>query len=160
MAEITAMTEETIREMYGKGLPPAEMAAELNLALGTVYGLLSRLGLKVKRTRSAETVKKYDEAMKAYTETDEPATSICRRLGLSYNLFYLELGRRGVPARGTEIAAKGKPLMDRAVEMYQQGEPGWKITQETGVQNPRLYTELHKRGIPLRVRSPYAEEAK
>lgn len=69
--------------------------------------------------------------------------------------LYTILRELGQPVRVNlpERLETRRMQMDSAVDLYKKGLPIWKIVEETGIDQPSLHTELHKRGIPGRRRT-------
>lgn len=152
---MNAETELELVEMLKKGAPPAEVAAELDVSLSSVYRIARMYKVTIPGARRSvlDTMTEEDRnsAIKAY-EDGTSASEIIGIYGLNYNAWYKLLRERGVEL--AVIQAENEELhsarMEHAIELYTKGVFLWKIVSETGIAQPQLHAELHKRGIKLR----------
>ena len=143
------MEEDKIQEillMHDAGITPANIAAELNASVQTVRRLLKERGRE-----PLSKVKPLDEEgiAKAY-QAGESVPKILKDFHINYGVLYRVLQENEVPLRKVAGASVTNMRIERAVELYLAGAPLWSIKQETGVPQPTLHAELHKREITLR----------
>lgn len=142
-------------EMSNKGVPIDQIALELDVAQSTIYRWLRESGA-AKKDRVKSVLDKLSESeRKDITErwlAGSSALSLIQEFGLNYNAFYRLMREEGVEydAKKDERAQDRTDRMNTAVTMYENGEYLWKIKLETGVYQPALHEELHKRDIVLR----------
>jgi len=98
--------------------------------------------------------KKVPEAaiIKEYLSTDPiiSVPEILERYKISHSLLYTILMTNDIPTRQVALSKVVEVRLNHAIKMYQTGLPLWQISQETGIAQPRLHSELHLRNIPLR----------
>lgn len=135
-----------ILDMWDKGLTASQIADELEISATTVRTEVKRSGRNVHKPKNhpneAEIVSRYANGA--------PIPELLQKYGVSYPQLYNMLARNDVPIRRAAQAQGRVKMMETAIEMYEKGVAIWKISQETGVAQPTLHAELHKRGIPLR----------
>jgi transposase-like protein len=153
MDKISEARKSEIVEMYKAKMEPSLIAAECDVAIETVYKVLRQegvdLGDRFLRKWSPEQL---DEIVTQYN-SGMAITEVCRTYDISgYQQLYEILRRLGIPPRThskAAITAKNEQL-DRAIQMYLEGEPIWFIIEETGISQPKLHQTIHSRGIQLR----------
>lgn len=138
--------EQEIVEMHKAGLGLGAIAEELGLSTTAIRSVLQKYGIS---TRKIFATKDEDEIIEEYL-AEGPIPEILRKHTITYGKLYSILARHGIPTRKVLNKEGRKLALNRAVEMYEEGYPIWKITEETGVHQPTLHTELHKRGVQLR----------
>lgn len=145
MIDESKVTE--LLSMHESGLSISAIASELGISNQTVRKILKEHGKETARQRS----KGVDEEaiMQGYLE-GTPVPAILKQYDISYTLLYSILAKNNVPTRKVSEAEITNVRLDRAVELYIAGAPLWSIRQETGIMQPTLHNELHKRGVPLR----------
>ena len=146
---------EEAKEMSEKGAPVDQIALELDVAQSTIYRWLRETGAEMKDRVKSVLDKLTPAQRQDITERwlgGSSAWSLIQEFGLNYNAFYRLMREEGVEydAKKDERALDRTDRMDTAVKMYEGGEYLWKIKLETGVYQPALHEELHKRGIVLR----------
>jgi hypothetical protein len=153
---VTDSVKATIMEMAIKGATPDVIAQEVNISISTVYHILKDEGLKAAHKSHGIGKERSDEMCKKYVETQTPVSALLVEFGATHQQLYIALAERSIPTRALifkeQVEKHGNVRMEKAIELYQQGCPGWKIDQETGVRPPDLYNEMHRRGLPLRGR--------
>jgi len=138
--------EQEIVEMYKAGLGLGAIAEEMDLSTTAIRNILQKHDVPTRITRPSTDE---DKIVERYL-TSEPIPGILKDFNISYGRLYSILARHGVPTRKV-LNKQGRELaLDKAVEMYEEGHLIWKITEETGVAQPTLHAELHKRGVSLR----------
>jgi len=135
--------EAEIIAMYDSGLKVADIAQEAMVSQSTVRKVLGER-LQRRRVRTDE-----DEIITEYT-SDVPVPQILVDHGLTYSALYSILYRNGIPPRKVAVQEMRNERLETAVQMYLDGVKLWQICNETGVHQPTLHAELHRRGIPLR----------
>jgi len=134
-------------EMFEQNISVKDIAEELDVSPATVHRHLKEQGYD-----SSIHVRKVneDEILKAYQDNARSIASILREYDITYSIFYGILNDHDIPIR-KEAQANGKEkALVAAIEMYKRGDPLWMIKQNTGVHQPVLHAELHKRKVPLR----------
>jgi len=144
------MEEEKVQEilmMHDAGVNLAGIASELNVSPQTARRVLKDHGKETARRR----LKTVDEeaVVREYLEST-PVPAILKQHGISYTLLYSILAKNDVPTRKVATLVTTNARLDKAVELYIAGLPLWNISQETGIMQPTLHSELHRRGVPLR----------
>lgn len=138
--------EQEIVEMHKGGLGLGAIAEEFSLSTTAIRRVLEKYGMSTKKVHAT---KDEDEIIELYLEGG-PIPEILTEHTITYGKLYSILARHGVPTRKV-LNKEGRQLaLDRAVEMYEEGYKIWKITDETGVHQPTLHAELHRRGVQLR----------
>jgi transposase-like protein len=145
-----------VSKMYNAGLSQPAIAEELDLAPSEVTRILIQAGWIEKQGRKSSAANLAAEQRAAivqqYSDGVVSVSQIIATYGITWNALYNILSDAGVPYR--EIRQQDKlaraARRDRAVEMYKGGARLWEIEQETGIRQPVLHAELHRREIPLR----------
>jgi hypothetical protein len=140
-------TQEIV-DMLSNGIPPKQVALEMGMSQTAVRNVMKAQGLgpgKALRTPLLDV----QAIAEAYVRGD-PVPNILHEHDITYTKLYKVLGDLNIPIRKVADADARKMRMDTAVQMYEAGAPLWQIKQETGVHQPTLTAELHKRGVPLR----------
>jgi hypothetical protein len=143
-------------EMFQAGMSLTDIAAELDCAPKIVRAMLveERLIQRPGRQSNATAVKEDDrkQMIKDYVENKVPAIQLIQQYRLTWNAFYHILDEEGIKYREIKQVDRMARLqrLDRAIEMYVGGARIWEIENETGIRQPVLHGELHKRSIPLR----------
>jgi len=147
-----------VAEMYEGGISVADMSEELGTSSAYIYMLLKRAGVDTGGGYGAGILRRLGERTKAdliqdYIDGEKTVMSILAEYSITYTQLYNLLAIAGVPTRKTAYDARvSDKRKDIAVDMYKEGHLLKVITAETGVSQPTLHYELHKRGIPLRQR--------
>ena len=162
MSRVPANLEDSIREsiitMYQSGITVQDIANEIEGATpGYVRAVLREAGILAGPGRRDSLVDKFDdatlEAMMLDYYQDMPMPEILVKYRLArHEQFYRILASIGHGARKIqpEVVMSRKDRDERALELYKQGAPIWKIRDETGIPQPRLHYLVHTRKIPLR----------
>lgn len=143
------MNAETISEilaMWDADQSVATIASELGISAQGVRNVLRSGGKDLNRV---VVTSKEKEAVSAYV-SGVSVPEILQKYGLTYSKLYTALAHSEVPLRRTVEAPGRKEALERALILYQEGAPLWKIKAETGIAQPTLHSELHIRNIPLR----------
>ena len=90
-----------------------------------------------------------DAIAQGYVE-GQPVPALLTAFHINHQKLYQILKSHDIELRKVSAAAVIAIRLDRAVDMYVAGLPLWAIKNETGVSQPTLHAELHRRGIPLR----------
>lgn len=157
MSKITELEEQEIVQMADAKMTPIEMADELGLSLPSIYAVMRKYGYKISKPGRGST---YDRLtpeqqvdIKERYEAEESIAAIMTDYNIGgHAVFYSLLRKMGIPLRTKklEVLEAKEMIMDQAVSMYVAGHPLHDIKEETGVHNPMLHAELHKRKVPLR----------
>ena len=132
--------------MHDGGIPISEIAREMGMSNDTVSRILKEHGRDTSRK-----AKPVDETGITQDYLDEVSVpDILAKYGISYARLYKVLEDNGVPTRKAAQSEVKSKRLEHAVSLYQNGMPLWAIKQETGVSQPTLHEELHKRNVPLR----------
>jgi len=154
--------EESIRQtivmMYQGGISVQNIVQEVEgVTSRDVRMVLKEMGILSGPGRRPTVIESYDESILNEMLIDYYDKMPMRELMEKYQIrsmdrFYLILRELGQPARqNTPEHMDGRKMrLDHACDLYKQGVPIWKIVEETGVDQPRLHAELHKRKIPTR----------
>lgn len=155
--EVEALATEAAN-MQAAGMPSEAIAAELGISVPYLYKLFKQEGIELEPSGGRRSIVDDldDDAkellIRVYQTREVPLSSVLAEFGMSYNQMYTLLRREGVDVRefiDNERETK-KVRMDIAVKMYEEGARLWLIEDETGIHQPELHRELHKRGIELR----------
>ncbi len=150
------MDNTEVIEMFKAGMSSGDIAIEMDVPAKDVRAVLEEAGLlehpgrkSMAASIDAPTRK---ELITDYLNNKVPAIQLIQRYGLTWNAFYKILDEEGIQfreVRQVDKLARAQRL-ERAVEMYLGGARLWEIENETGIRQPVLHSELHKRGVPLR----------
>lgn len=143
------MEEDKVQEllaMYDAGVNVINIAAELGVSGQTIRRVLKEHGKEISR-RAA--VLDEEAIVKDYVGR-MAVPEILAKYKITYAMLYKILATNGIPTRKIENASGHDMRLDHAVQMYEAGLPIWTIKQETGIAQPTLHAELHRRSIPLR----------
>ena len=140
-----------ILQMFDQGMVPKSIASELEVSETLVRHVLKENGRsRLKRSRGMST-EKVEEICNDYTGNMGVAEIIAKH-NISYATLYAALVKMEIPLRryssSDEEAQKAR--VDQCLTMYKDGVPLWKITMETGFQQPQIHQLVHKHSIPLR----------
>ena len=158
MAKATEVQEQEVVQMADAKLDPLIMADEIGLSLPTIYGIMRKFGYKVakpgrKSTYDRLTPEEMEDIRNRYEDANESVASIMADYGIGgHSVFYALLRKMGIAMRTKtlDVLEVKEMMMDQAVNMYVGGHPLYDIFEDTGIHQPRLHAELHKRGIELR----------
>lgn len=143
------MDESKIQEMlvmFDAGISVVGIANEFGVSTQTTRRILKDRG---KETGHKTRVVNEDAIARAYQE-GTPVPDILATHKITYAVLYKILADHEIPTRKAEHRGMGTSILDRAVELYEAGVPLWSIKQDTGVAQPTLHSELHRRGVALR----------
>jgi len=149
------VSTDEVRRMVEGGMSVAAIAEELDVSSARISQLVHALGLgdSVKRKSSLSRLTPEDiaDAIAMYQD-GQPVAAIIMKHKLNYNSFYKLLGDQGIEMRdrGPEGKDLRKDRLDLAVSLYERGISLYSIEVETGIRQPEVHRELHKRGIQLR----------
>lgn len=138
--------ETEILEMDDNGMKVAAIAEEMELSATAVRNILKKHG----RDLSLPKAFRDEEAIINQYIQNTPIHLILTEHDLTYSVLYGILSKHKVTSRKTANAESRQQRFDVATEMYQNGNAIWQIINETGIAQPTLHAELHKRDIPLR----------
>lgn len=141
---------------YNEGMNVAELAKEFEVSRPTVYRILSEQGVELRyrhmgayeelgEERTAEFIKRYSD--------NEPIKKLLTEFGITHNQMYSLLDDNGIRprTRQRQISKARSGALDHAVDLYENSNLTLAdILAETGVHQPQLHSEIHKRGIQLR----------
>ncbi len=145
-----------VADMYDGGLAVKEIAAEVGVSVTYVYKLLEKQGVDATGVRGsfldALDQEVIDEIVANYQSRTVPMSHLLEAHGLSYSNMYAILLSQGVSIRRhiNKEEVTRKLRMETAVQMYIDGARLWLIKEETGIHQPQLHAELHKRNVKLR----------
>jgi hypothetical protein len=137
----------------------------LDAGITDVTTIANELGVEVIAVRAAmlniqgaRTDAEVEQAIiKDYVEHPElPMKTICIKHLRNIAQAYAILDRHGIPRRRTQMAysaesvAAKKAQLNDAVARYELGETIASIVHNTGVSQPTLHYELHRRGVEMR----------
>lgn len=135
-----------IVQMHQAKLSNVAIAEEMDVSVSTVKRVLKEAGLKAQpRDAGLPIAQIIDEY-----QTERPIKAILGQFEISYTKLYMILAENDVPVRRDTQAIARERQLDEAVAMYKMGSPLYKIVADTGVSQPTLHAELHKREVPLR----------
>lgn len=146
---------EEIKQMVKGGMSVTAIAEEVGLTPGRISQIVNAMGLSDSVQRKSVlnrlTSEQVEEIVQMYQQGD-PVAMIIVKYGLNYNAFYKLLSDEGVEyrQRGPEQKKIRDKRMDIAIGLYRQGLNLYQIEIETGIRQPQLHRELHRRGVPLR----------
>jgi len=145
MTDVEARNTEIIN-MHLAGLDPRAIAAEMDVSEGTVRKVIKESGVEAQARESGLPTVAITEK---YT-SDVQVSEILREFGITYTQLYRILAEENVPIRKVANADARARQLDEAVALYEQGVPIHQIVSDTGINQPTLHAELHKREVPLR----------
>lgn len=171
MPQGIAVDDITIAEIIGiyksgAGITLQMLAEEYDLALSTIYKILSAEGLVEKKKRIMAEDRMGEETVESlmvdYYEEKMTIWNIAEKYGefgiTGPPALYAMLRRLGKKPRRLEeeIKQSRRDAMTHAIQLYNETDiPIYTIVAETGVDQPSLHKELHRRGVTLRrVRGP------
>ena len=152
-----SIVDETVK-MYEAGMPIGGIAEELGKSVTTVYALLREGGVEPKRREESQTRSIVDALPKEIVEQvtldyvkGVSMSRIVRTSGLSINTVYKILKETGTALRRSEDNKAAFDMrLEKAVQMYKDGDKLIKIEMETGVQSNQLDKALYKQEVQLR----------
>lgn len=155
--EVDALATEAAN-MFAADMTPDAIASELGISVPYMYKLLKQQGVELQAGGGRRSIVDDldDEAkeliIRVYQTREVPLASVLSEFGMSYNQMYTLLRREGIDIREfVDNEKKTKKLrLDIAVKMYEDGAKIWHIEDETGIRQPEMHKELHKRGVELR----------
>ena len=146
------MEEEKVQEvikMHEGGLSIEAIATEMGLGNQTVRRILKDHGQDTSRRVTSDKTIDEDGVAQAYAD-GRPIPEIIAKFHINHQKLYQILKTHDVEVRKVSEAEITEVRMDRAIDMYKAGWPLWGIKNETGISQPALHAELHRRNIPLR----------
>lgn len=143
-----ALKEQTIITMASSGFSVKDIANEVEVSESTVRSVLKLHNIELKDA-PPKLNEREQNVIEAY-KGDTPVPQILQQFEFTYTKLYTLLERTKTPLRKSHALKARETMIEQAVKMYEEGTPLWKITQETGVAQPKLHAELHLRNIPLR----------
>jgi len=138
--------ETEILEMHDNGMQVNAIAEEMQLSITAVRNVLK----KYNRTTVTKKPFRDEEAIINKYLQQVPMRSILEEYQLTYSALYNILIKHQIATRKVANSNSRIQRLDTAVKMYQEGYALWEIAQETGIAQPTLHAELHKRGVQLR----------
>jgi transposase len=160
MARVTEETREQVAQMHEAGMTVAQIAAELELSLATVYKLHTALGLTPNKKTPGEQPDMLETMSPQVAEEfaeryagGEPAIRLITDYNITYAQMYTLLDMLGMEPRGksSETKEAKAAALEHALHLYEHTDATIAtITTETGVHQPVLHREIRARGIPLR----------
>ena len=155
-----------IVHMYNEGVPPNDVAAELDMPVATIWRVLKQAGVKRKRGRQSLLDRMSEAEVEAFVEDYQEGELPNREIAEKYDLagvasvYSLLAQLRITPRTYTKEHLEVRKLrLDHAISLYQD-YPHMTVSAivlETGIDQPSLHHELHKRKIKTR-REKAAEE--
>lgn len=156
---VTQEVRDEVAEMHKAGMTVAEISAELELSMPTVYKTHAALDLvpnKKKRQTGPSLASLKPEQAEEFIEryeAGEVATKLLADYGLNYPQMYTLLDMMGVTPRSKRPGLKEarEKQLEHAIQLYiESGATIAEIVAETGVHQPVLHREIRLRGIPMR----------
>ncbi len=144
-------------QMIQAGMGAKAVAVELELAVSTVYKVLTESGVSLVKQYAPTSFKKLSdeeisEFVGRYLEM-EPIMKLLDAYNLTHTQMYQLLAHLGVEPRTKQsghVSARMK-ARDHAVDLYANTDLTLvEIFAETGVHQPTLNREIRLRGVPLR----------
>lgn len=146
----SSIVQEAI-EMYKGGAKIPNIAIELDRSETYIRKILSGAGIELTREKSRVVADAVVEDVCIMYTQGLPVTDIIRKHHISYSVMYNILQAQEIPLRKIAQADGSSTLREQQViQMYEDKAPLWKITQETGYQQPKIHAILHANGILLR----------
>jgi lambda repressor-like predicted transcriptional regulator len=153
--------------MYASDMPPSAIASELDISIPYLYKLLGEQGVELNGGTRESVVDSLpdevkEEIIRVYQTREISLSAMLAEYGLSYNQMYTLLRKENVEIRKfiADTEESRQKRMDLAVQMYLDGAKLWLIEDETGIHQPQLHAELHKRGVELRRARPAMSKRK
>lgn len=146
------MINEEIVAMFDEGMSPAQIANEIGKTLSDVRIVLYN-AQRIEATRNTSVISaKIEEKLLKRYYAFEPVDNILTSLDLKINDLWRVLAKNGLSAREKtpEHIAARKLRYDHVMHLYANDHKLVDITSETGISQPQLHIELHKRRWPLR----------
>lgn len=155
MARKTKIDLGELQDMLDAGIPVGDIAEELGVTSARISQLVTQLGLRGKVGRRSCLTELFPEDVESIVQRYISGVSVAELIyeyGLNYNAFYKLLRQNNVElrSRGKTELQYHQERMDIAVRMYINGARLHTIFSETGIHQPALHRELHRRDVPLR----------
>lgn len=163
-AKLTPETEDEIVGMYvmaGKG--GVEIATHIGCDLTTVYNVLRRNGIEIRRPGYQPTELDEQAICMEYAEVKAgriPRKELLVRYAISDAMLRALLKRNGIRTPDEEIADVRKERQELVVQAYQQDWPVTKIAAAFDVTLPTIYVWIKQAGVELRKVKTAAVESK
>jgi len=153
--------QDDLQEMYrlyvDEGVSLDELAAEFGYRRVEISKAFREMtGGEVLRGK-ASVVEKFDESTLEAIVADYKLGLRIKEIVAKYNIpttgtFYSLLNQLGVPVRSQtqSVLEARRRAINEAVQMYKDGYAYWQIRDDTGIHQPELCAELHRRGVPMR----------
>lgn len=145
-----AYKEQVVLQMFDGRLPIKAICAELDVSDSQVRDVLKSHGRKLDSTPGPKARTADEASIIADYQQDVRVPEILAKHNIGYSRLYTILNAAKIPLRQAQATEGREAALEQALKMYQEGQPLWKIQEETGVAQPRLHAELHARNIPLR----------
>ena len=157
----TRITDEMAAEivdMYQKGVTTNDIATEMGVGIHTVWKVLRKADPERRVSTKQSLLDRFDVAtlaafMDDYYKKGLSLSDLVSKYDLSgHGSIYVILNASGnTPRQVTTEALVGRKLqIDHAVKLYEEGMKIWRIVEETGIDQPTLHHELHRRGVKMR----------
>lgn len=138
-----------------QGASIEDLAGEYSVSPVTIRKWLQAAGIKPPGRRKV--IDKMDatelEAFEIdYGDHTMPIYNVCKKYHISVATMYQIVRELGLEMRSaTKGQLEGRVAMEKHVcELYEQGEPYWKITETTGVAPAQITTIVRKHGLEMR----------
>jgi len=148
-----------ILEMGNAGMSASEASRELDISVPTITRIYREYNIQVGTVGRKSLLELLDSddidfVVEQYENTERPVREFLKEVGMSYGQLYTLLDKLGIQRRRfkPDRMSGREAQLTAAVTLYNEGMPIWQITDETGVHQPTLHRELHKRNVPLRYR--------
>ena len=149
-----------IVQMYEAGVSILDIEVEMDVSRNTIYRILKGEEIPLRSLRNVGRPSILDSMSEADIEafaldynSDLKVHEIMDKWKIrSTKSFYDLLHLLQIPMRTTSkqhLEAKEKRIL-LAMDMYRKGYYIWEIEQETGIRQPEIHKELHRRDVPLR----------
>lgn len=134
-------------DMWDAGLNLTQIAQEMGTSTAVVRKALTLSGKTGfseddKLEKDQEVINMYNEGLSIKV--------ITLKQGISVTKLYNILAKHKVPIRSIVQQPTRDRQLEEAVAMYEDGVVLHQIVSDTGVPQPTLHAELHRRGIKLR----------
>ena len=138
--------ETEILEMYDNGVQVNAIAEEMQLSATAIRNVLKKHD---RATITKKPIRDEEAIINKYLQ-QVPMRDILEEYHLTYSMLYGILAKHQIASRKLTNTNSRQQRLDTAIKMYQDGHTLWQIANETGIAQPTLHAELHKRGVQLR----------
>lgn len=143
---------EEICEMARAGIRVVAISHETGASVPIIYQIIRGAEIALPSKEVRHTPEQIADAIERYLFGDKP-NKIREDCDMTVGEFYRYVREAGIEPseRAQNVQTERKRLLDVAVDMYLNTSAlVWEICEETGVSQPTLTQELHRRKVPLR----------